>query len=204
MMLHDIELVNLGFDNNCILNAVPVERRSQLIDNLSIHHYRKNTRLTSSSTQARDLYILLEGISIDVFSINNGEERALEIVKPGRILGDIETLSDSSVDYTLKLVTDCKFGKFNARVLHQIIQEEKLHKLVLDCHNRRFKRAKKYLRALHLATKEEKIRWALRVLVDKKTNKLSARNADIAAVVGCSKETVSRILKQLKREQSLR
>ena len=82
-----------------------------------------------------------------------------------------------------------------------VIRKYNYYEKALKCSQARLALTKKHLIALQLSNHEDKIKWAINQLRDKETNKLIARNIDIAAVIGCSMDTVSRIMSSLIKQQ---
>lgn len=201
MMQRDKEDLVEALKNNCVLNDHHEEIAEYWQSRCSPTIYPKNTHLHIQSNNTNHVLLLSQGAVLETVHNANGDERAIDIIKPGRVIGDIEVLSNSSLDMSMKLITPCKFFKIASLDYLSIIQKYDFMKKALRCSQERIDLTKKHLIALQLSNHEDKIKWAINQLRDKETNKLIARNVDIAAVIGCSKETVSRIMSSLLKQQ---
>ena len=200
MMLQDKEDLIQALKNNCVLSEHHEEIAEYLQPRCSPVIYQKNTHFHIQSDNINNVLLLAYGALLETINNENGDERAIDIIKPGRAIGDYEVLSDSSMDMSMKLITSCKFFKIQASDYLSIIEKYNYWKKALKCCQARISKTKKHLTALQLSNHEQKIKWAINQLRDKETNKLIARNIDIASVIGCSKETVSRVMPNLSKD----
>lgn len=197
MMQQDREDLIKALKNNCVLSEHHEEIAEYFESNCTPTIYSKNSHLHIQSDNTNNVLLLSHGAILETVHNENGDERAIDIIKPGRAIGDYETLSNSSIDISMKLITSCKFFRIPAHDYLSVIRKYNYFEKALKCSQARLALTKKHLIALQLSNHEDKIKWAISQLRDKETNKLIARNIDIAAVIGCSKETVSRIMSSL-------
>lgn len=173
-----------------------------LVDQAMLRSYRANTIVMQKGDEASALYVLLSG-RIKVFSADdNGKEIVLNEMGPGDYLGELALIEDSTRSASVMTVAASRFlvipkASFHAFVisrpsvaLHLIgalaarvrkLTEEVERLALHDVYSR-------LADTLHTRAVEEDGRLV--------TDPLTQR--DLAALVGASREMVSRILKDLK------
>lgn len=197
MMEKDSSALKYALSNNCVMHKHSSELL-QLLEPISTPTvYTKNTHLEIHTDIINHVYLLTRGIAFEIVVNESGQERAIDIYKPGRILGASEAISDSTLNLSLKFISSCHFIKIPTHAYLAFIEKHKLSKRIIKCNQLRTKIFQNHLTALQLGSHEERIEWAIEQLRDKQTNKLVARNIDIATLVGCSKETVSRVISNM-------
>ena len=197
MMSVDIKDMLHAFSKNCVLQNHSDELCEEFEPVASPVIYSKNSHIDISADSISYVCILTRGIALEIVTNESGDERAVDIIKPGRVVGACEAISGAELNVHLKTISSCKFIKIPSRNYLSFIERKSLIQRVLKCNQIKSEKYKKHLAALQLSTHEKRIEWAIEQLRDEDTNKLVARNMDIAIVVGCSKETVSRVLSNM-------
>jgi CRP-like cAMP-binding protein len=197
MMVEDIKELKQAVKKNCVLQSYPDELVKELESVASPILYAKNSHIDISADSISYVFILAKGIALEIINNESGDERAVDILKPGRVVGACEAITEAQLNVHLKTISDCKFIKIPSRYYLSFIEKKSLIQQVLRCNQLRAEKFKKHLAALQLSSHEKKIAWAIEQLKNEDTNKLVARNIDIAIVVGCSKETVSRVISNM-------
>lgn len=203
MMLEDKEDMLHALGKNCVLQDHSDELCEEFESVASPVIYPKNSHIDISSDSISYVCILARGIALEIVTNESGDERAVDILKPGRVVGACEAISGTELIVHLKTISSCNFIKVPSRNYLSFIERKSLIQRVIKCNQIRSEKYKKHLAALQLSTHEKRIEWAIEQLRDEDTNKLVARNMDIAIVVGCSKETVSRVLSNMSGQNKL-
>lgn len=173
-----------------------------LVDQATLRAYRANTVVMQKGDEASALYVLLSG-RVKVFSADdNGKEIVLNELGPGDYLGELALIEDSTRSASVMTVAPSRFlvipkASFQAFVISR--PSVALHLIGA-------------LAARVRKLTEEVERLALRDVYSRLADTLHARaveedgrlvtdpltQRDLAALVGASREMVSRILKDLK------
>lgn len=175
---------------------------SALTRQASLRTYRKDTLLIEKGDEASTLYVILSG-SVKVFSADeNGKEITLNELGPGDLVGELALIEDSTRTASVITAEACR-----CVVLRKVSFIEFLHA-----------RPEGALRLLSTLAErvrrltQEVERLALRDVYGRLVDTLNARAVDeggrlitdaltqreLAALVGASREMVSRIFKDLK------
>jgi CRP/FNR family cyclic AMP-dependent transcriptional regulator len=179
-----------------------IDRIGDLVDQAAMRTYRANTVVMQKGDEASALYVLLSG-RVKVFSADdNGKEIVLNELGPGDYLGELALIEDSTRSASVMTVTSSRFlvipkASFQAYLMSR--PGVALHLIGA-------------LAARVRKLTEEVERLALRDVYSRLADTLQARaveengrlitdaltQRDLAALVGASREMISRILKDLK------
>jgi CRP/FNR family cyclic AMP-dependent transcriptional regulator len=179
-----------------------IDRIGDLIDQAALRTYRANTVVMEKGDEASALYVLLSG-RVKVFSADdNGKEIVLNELGPGDYLGELALIEDSTRSASVMTVTPSRFlvipkASFQAYLMSR--PGVALHLIGA-------------LAARVRKLTEEVERLALRDVYSRLADTLQARaveengrlmtdaltQRDLAALVGASREMISRVLKDLK------
>ncbi|WP_296808114.1 cyclic nucleotide-binding domain-containing protein [Thiocapsa sp.] len=202
------ERATMNQETRDILLGIPlfaelgIDRIGDLIDQAALRTYRANTVVMQKGDEASALYVLLSG-RVKVFSADdNGKEIVLNELGPGDYLGELALIEDSTRSASVMTVTPSRFlvipkASFQAYLISR--PGVALHLIGA-------------LAARVRKLTEEVERLALRDVYSRLADTLQARaveengrlitdaltQRDLAALVGASREMISRILKDLK------
>jgi CRP/FNR family cyclic AMP-dependent transcriptional regulator len=179
-----------------------IDRIGDLIDQAALRTYRANTVVMQKGDEASALYVLLSG-RVKVFSADdNGKEIVLNELGPGDYLGELALIEDSTRSASVMTVTPSRFlvipkAAFQAFLISR--PNVALH--LIGALAARVRKLTEEVERLALRDVYSRLADTLQARAVEEDGRLitdSLTQRDLAALVGASREMISRILKDLK------
>ena len=179
-----------------------IDRIGDLIDQAAMRTYRANTVVMQKGDEASALYVLLSG-RVKVFSADdNGKEIVLNELGPGDYLGELALIEDSTRSASVMTVTPSRFlvipkAAFQAFLISR--PGVALH--LIGALAARVRKLTEEVERLALRDVYSRLADTLQGRAVEENGRLitdSLMQRDLAALVGASREMISRILKDLK------
>jgi len=172
---------------------------------LTKHHYEpRQTLFREGDTSAR-LYVVRSGQVKLTTSLPDGREQILRLGVAGHLLG-FEAVEDEVYPYTAEAVTSVQTcGILHKDMLQAIEQHPKVSLRVIHSLNQELEQSLGMIRDLGLKSAPEKVASFILSLVPTRGAPLRELNLplsrlEMAAMLGLTEETVSRVMAELRRE----
>ena len=189
-----------------IFTALPEQYMKNLVQNIRIQHFKKDTTIFYQSDTSNDLYIVLSGkIKASIFN-EEGEELVLAIFEAGSFFGEMGLIDGADRSATLIADEDSMLSVLERRQFLELIKQDVLIAIelliILADRIRTSNRMVGSLAFLDVNERLEKLLLQL-ALKDGKQNKnglykiKKIQQSEMAAKVGASRATVSKALKVL-------
>jgi len=199
-ILKEIPLfAGLGEDLLLKIEAISIEKS-----------YKKGEIIILQDTSVEGLYILVSGRLRISRSSEDGRVKVLAILSPGDIIGEMSLLDDESASATVETMEDSRLiliGKedFQAMLLRYPLVTIEIARIL----GRRLRSADKEIEELAFYSVKNRLIEALIDLANRHSERTSSgirvslriTHQDLADMVGSSRETITRIMNLLERDQ---
>ncbi len=170
---------------------------------------RKGARIFEEGSPAESCYVFTAGRAKVVLSGPGGAEITLGIVQPFELVGDIALLDGSRRSAGLVATEDCRLLQIGREAFCSLRANPAFDATLVVHVTSMLRRATEQLRAIYTYSSSERVCWCLARLAHRAGRKddgtiiLSPRplHQELADMTGCSRETVTRSLRELERMQ---
>ena len=170
---------------------------------------RKGARIFEEGSDPDSCLVLTAGRAKVVLSGARESEITLGVVEPFNVVGEIGLLDGSLRSASLVAIDDCQFIRIPSQAFSALRKNPAFVDRLVAHLASTIRRANDQLRAIYTFTAEERVLWSLARLARQHGVKqggdliLRPRPAhqELADMTGCSRETVSRALMNLKRRK---
>jgi CRP/FNR family transcriptional regulator, cyclic AMP receptor protein len=169
---------------------------------------RKHTRLFEEGAPADCCFVLTSGEARVVLSAGGDSEIVLGTVRPRGLVGEMALLDGSTRSATLVASRDCHFIRIPAAALDELRKNPRFEKKIVAHIIATLREANDQVRGISTISTIARVAWCLAriarqegiregtgIVIPRKTHH------ELAEMVGCSRETVSRKLEALKRKK---
>jgi len=199
-ILKEIPLfAGLGEDLLLKIEAISIEKS-----------YKKGEIIILQDTSVEGLYILVSGRLRISRSSEDGRVKVLAILSPGDIIGEMSLLDDESASATVETMEDSRLmlirkEDFQAMLLRYPLVTIEIARIL----GRRLRSADKEIEELAFYSVKNRLIEALIDLANRHSERTSSgirvslriTHQDLADMVGSSRETITRIMNLLERDQ---
>jgi CRP-like cAMP-binding protein len=187
------------------LSAEEVERLAAAARSMTV---RKHTRLFEEGSPADCCFVLTSGEARVVLSSGADSEIVLGTVKPKGFVGEMALLDGSTRSATLVATRDCHFIRIPAASLDELRQNVRFEKKVVAHIVSTLRETNDQVRGISTVSTMARVAWCLTRLARREGVRDGAayviprkKHQELAEMVGCSRETVSRKLEVLRRKK---
>jgi CRP-like cAMP-binding protein len=187
------------------LSADEVEQLAAAARSMTV---RKHTRLFEEGSQADCCFVLTSGEARVVLRSGADSEIVLGTIKPKGFVGEMALLDGSTRSATLVTTRDCHFIRIPAASLDRLRQNARFEEKVVAHIISTLREANDQVRGISTISTMARVAWCLARLARQEGVRDGAasviprkKHQELAEMVGCSRETVSRKLEALKRKK---
>jgi CRP-like cAMP-binding protein len=193
-----------------LFQGIPAEKVMQLCTKLVEKDYKKNNILYAPGDENQYIFVLKKG-EITLYNSHKGKKQIIEVLKPGSIFGDLN-FENKSQNHFAQFTKDsfvCRFPvtdfiniiKSNPEVMIKFlkIMSDKIQYYQEKLKENLFDAKQKIVRTIE-RTKKKEIQNKNTILGRLFYSKTKLTHEKIAQLTGLSRETVSRAIKELKKE----
>lgn len=169
----------------------------------TLRKYPPDTNIITEGEQGDSIYFLIDGIVKVVIFTSEGREIILNKLKSINFFGEIGVFEEGPRTATIETETECKVIEIGRDKFIQFISDEKetFFMLLLEM-AKRIRDANRKIYILSLSKAKDRVKCYLRDLMlhNMKSQFMLPIHDNIAKEVGLTRETVSKILGDLKKE----
>ena len=171
--------------------------------------FRKNQIIFLEEETGKYMYIVLAGKVKVTKTTSGGKETVLAIHQPGDFFGEMSLLDGKTSPATVSAMEDCRIVTVSAPDFQKcLMQNEKIVRQIIQVLCSRLRQVWSQVQSLSYSTADARIRGTLQQLSRKHgvpdargiIINLKITHQELAAMVGTSRETVSRSLAHLRRQ----
>ena len=189
------------------LSSPELERLSAVARSVSAP---KHARLFEEGSAADCCYVLTSGEARVVLSAGADSEIVLGTVKPGSIVGEIALLDGSTRSAAVVATRDCHFIRIPALAVEELRANPRFEKKLVAHIIGTLREANDQVRGISTISTMARVVWCLTRLARQEGRRDGAtvviprrKHQELADMVGCSRETVSRKLEDLTRKKCI-
>jgi CRP-like cAMP-binding protein len=168
----------------------------------------KGTRIFEEGDAASCCYVLWQGKARVVLSGEAGLEVLLHLVTPPRLIGEVALLDGSTRTASLVAVEDCSLLKIPAAVLEALRRNRAFENRLVASLVATLREADDHLRVISTFPAKNRVLWCLARVARYAGRRDGAMvvmeklpDSELAEMAGCTRETVNRTLRELKRKR---
>jgi CRP/FNR family transcriptional regulator len=187
------------------LSAPEIERLSVSARSVKA---RKRARLFEEGSAADCCYVLTSGEARVVLSAGSDSEIVLGTLKPGAIVGEIALLDGSTRSAAVVATRDCHFVRIPADAFDQLRANPRFERRMVAQVIATLREANDQVRGISPISTMARVTWCLTRIARQEGTRDGAavviprkKHQELADMVACSRETVSRKLELLKRKK---
>jgi CRP-like cAMP-binding protein len=167
---------------------------------------RKGARIFEEGSPADSCYVLTAGRAKVVLTSTRGADVILGLVEPCQLVGEIALLDNSTRSAGLVALDDCQLIRVSADAFHSLRSSRAFQDSLIVHLSAMLRRATEQVRAIQTYSSPERVCWCLARLAARSGRREGGKivirprtpHHEIADMTGCSRETVSRVLVQLR------
>ena len=197
---------------NMFANLKP-EYLKELLDGVEHTEYKKGEILFYEGSISETLYFINQG-SIKLFvNTLEGKEQIIHILFSGNFLGAFDLLKDSKYRFSAKAIDDCKLCKLNRKHFIRTLKENPdMAVNLIETLTDKLVKTERLVKSLATNNINSRISYLLNYLIDeygvKKDDQIDIKipisREEMANMIGVSRETISRKLKQLEKDKIIK
>lgn len=169
---------------------------------------RKSARVFEEGSLADCCLVLTSGRAKVVLSGDNGSDILLRIIKPVSLVGEVALLDRSTRSASLVAMEDCHFIRISAPLFEQLRRNAGFEQRMVARVASMLRDASDHVRGVSTFPAVSRVAWCLGRIARQEGRSDGATvvipklaHHDLAEMTGCSRETVSRALSELKRKK---
>jgi CRP/FNR family cyclic AMP-dependent transcriptional regulator len=171
----------------------------------------KGSRILEEGSEADSCYVLASGRAKVVLSGADGAEVVLGMIAPSDLVGELSLLDHSSRSASLVAMEHCELIKISRAAFSELRSNRAFEDRLVVSVTLMLRRATEQLRAIYTYTSAERVAWSLARLASRTGQRKGGTivvtprplHQELADMTGCSRETVSRTLLELKQSGSV-
>jgi len=172
---------------------------------------KKGARLFEEGSPADCCYVLTAGRAKVVISGAGESEVILGIIEPYAVIGEVSLLDNSTRSAALVTIEKSHLIRIPGPAFLELRKNQAFENRLVGNVTATLRRATEQLRAIYTYDSFERVAWCLARLAHQRGERLGKeiailpkpRHHELAEMTGCSRETVSRVLLQLRRMKSV-
>lgn len=182
-----------------------------LAQSVRVENKRKGARIFDEGSAADGCYVLASGRAKVVLSGPDGAEIVLGLVGPSDLVGELSLLDHSSRSAGLVALEECQLIRISSAAFSALRNNRAFEDRLVVSITLMLRRATEQLRAIYTYTSAERVAWGLARLASRTGRREGGAiivtprplHQELADMTGCTRETVSRTLLELKRAKSV-
>lgn len=190
---------NTGHLRSILLDGLSVAERQAFLGECTPLHIPTPTEILSQGEPTRICYLIVQGRVEVTFLDRDGNSVLTHVAGPGEMVGEVEVLSDLPCTATCRTFPHTRLLSFAApQLLRHVPPDLLLRNLAVLFHNRLLLHSR--MRAItQFYTAEARVRLHLLNLADGRSE-VQINQAQLAQMAGCSRQTVNRVLGEMRAE----
>jgi CRP/FNR family cyclic AMP-dependent transcriptional regulator len=172
---------------------------------------KKGARIFEENSPADSCYVLVTGRAKVVISGDAGVDITLGLVGPFELLGELALLDNSTRSAGLIALDDCQLIQIGRAAFLALRNNRQFEDKLVAHVTAILRRATEQLRVIYSYSSADRLSWCLARLASSNGERrgralvISPRptHQELADMTGCSRETVTRMLLKLKRENAI-
>lgn len=184
--------------NPALIANLDSNRLAALIAESSIVHMRNSKIILRQGENAPGMYLILQG-RIEVNYLDaNGNRVLAHLAGPGEVVGEVEQFSGLTCAASCTTLPDTILMVFDAAAIMRHVPVDLLMRNFASIfHDRLIRDNRQHSVAMFYAA-EDRIRIHLLTMTSAEAPQVRLSQTDLAAVAGCSRQTVNKTLSQLR------
>lgn len=184
--------------NPALLAGLDLSGLEMFLAGCTLHHYSGPTELLAQGEETRHAFLLLEG-RIEVTYIDvNGNRVIAHLALPGEVLGEVEILSGKTCAATCTTLPRTTVAAFTAAHALTVLPPSLLLRNLAGIFHARLMRDNRQHSVAMFYTAEDRVRIHILSLTTPDQPEAQISQANLAALAGCSRQTVNQTLAQLR------
>lgn len=181
----------------CLLRGLSEEEQRAFLDACTPRHYCEETTLLTQSEHTAGFYIVARGRVIISFLDVEGNLSVIHVAGPGEIMGDVECLSDMPCAATCTSLPDTTMLYAPVSLLLEYAQKPQVIRNIARILHGRLVRDNENRVVEQFQTVDARLLNYLCVLSTPDDPDIRISQAHLATLMGCSRQKVNRMLKDL-------
>ncbi|WP_405405696.1 Crp/Fnr family transcriptional regulator [Paracoccus sp. Ld10] len=183
-----------------LLADLDADHLAALLTEVSLVHIRRPKDILHQGQAADWIYLIIKGrIEVNYLDINGNRVMA-HLATPGEVLGEVEQFSGRTCAASCTTLPDTTLMLMDAAmVLRHVPADLLMRNFAKIFHDRLTRDNRQHSVAMFYAA-EDRIRINLLTMTSAETPQIHLNQADLAAIAGCSRQTVNKTLSQLRAE----
>lgn len=188
----------LGRHRPDLLRGLGEAQLRQFLAGCSLHHYRAPFEILRQDEPTDLCFLILKGrVEVSVIDIN-GNRVLAHIAGPGEVMGEVEIFSGRPCAATCTTLPDTTLTAFTAAQVMAHLPAEQLLRNFAGIFHDRLTRDSRQQSVAMFYTAEDRIRIHLLSLSAPDRPEVQISQSSLAALAGCSRQTVNLTLAQLR------
>ncbi|HTY64155.1 MAG TPA: Crp/Fnr family transcriptional regulator [Acidobacteriota bacterium] len=170
---------------------------------------KRNTVICSQGTKPPGLYLIEEGEIMLSRLSSDGRETVIALLGPGDIFGESSLLNGTSVTFSATATRRSQLLLLPHRIFRSMLDDPRLCRILLEAMARQCNDAWTQLEVLGCTRVRDKVRSGLAMLSERigvetyEGVRIDINQTQLARMVGCAREAVSREVSKLKRKHTI-
>ena len=181
----------------CLLKGLSEDEQRSFLDACTLRHYSEETALLTQSEHTAGFYIVARGRAIVSFLDVEGNLSVIHVAGPGEIMGDVECLSDTPCAATCTSLPDTTILYGSVSLLLEYAQKPQVIRNIARILHGRLLRDNENRAVEQFQTVDARLLNYLCVLSTPEDPDIRISQAHLATLMGCSRQKVNRMLKDL-------
>ncbi|MCF8009472.1 MAG: Crp/Fnr family transcriptional regulator [Halanaerobiales bacterium] len=166
--------------------------------------YRADTNIFIEGDHSDGIYLIEDGEVVIYRVTEKGSEKIFKIMKKGEIFGEMGVIDQKPRSASARSRKDCTLLKINNQGYLKILSNNNIAINLIKIFTKRLRKADQEIQMLSFSKTKVRIKNLLTKLANQNNGKLVYENnlthQEIAGIVGSTRETVTRLLNELKKE----
>lgn len=183
-----------------LLQGAPADALAALLAEAKILHLRRPKEILRQGETADCIYLILKG-RVEVTYIDvNGNRVLAHLATPGEVLGEVEQFSGRTCAASCTALADTTLSVFDAPLVVRHLSAEVLLRNLASIFHDRLTRDNRQHSVAMFYTAEDRVRIHLLSMSTLDMPDVRISQTELAGFAGCSRQTVNRVLSQLRAE----
>ena len=181
----------------CLLRGLSEEEQRGFLDACTLRHHCEETALLTQSEHTAGFYLVARGRVVVSFLDVEGNLSVIRVAGPGEIMGDVECLSDTPCAATCTSLPDTTILYAPVSLLLEYAQKPQVIRNLARIFHGRLLRDNENRAVEQFQTVDARLLNYLCVLSTPDDPDIRISQAHLATLMGCSRQKVNRMLKDL-------
>ncbi|MFC0200455.1 Crp/Fnr family transcriptional regulator [Paracoccus rhizosphaerae] len=183
-----------------LLRGASDQALAALLDEAKIVHLRRAREVLRQGEAADCMYLILKGRIEVTFIDVNGNRVMAHLAVPGEVMGEAEQFSGKTCAATCTALPDTTLMAFDASLLVRHLSAELLLRNLASIFHERLTRDNRQHSVAMFYTAEDRVRIHLLSMSTSEVPDVRISQTELAGFAGCSRQTVNKVLSQLRAE----